>query len=357
MLLVLWCYIFSIESVKMVVRDQACKQCGVLNCSRHTNIINSITQRLTDLLEYFESPDEDMRTFIQPEKTKSATTSRPDILNGGSSKDSSFSDAALKQMGEVEKVTPMPQSSAVTERAIVHVGSAASSIPESRTATASNHSANDGIPRLGHGKGYKAHERHHFVRVNNTSFTSCASPTGAYSEIALVLWVDSKPYQKYSSSTDRYRVVISLMHDAEDDLWSISAKLLKRASYYNNKDEEEGQISNRLCITSEIRSEVKKMLLFLGISPREAYKMFRRNMEEKFVISASDYGFTTVESTSHCKLMKELEKPSTTNPHWDAHGTGYYGSYPHNLHPRHRMRERDARESMADHYTDAYGMD
>lgn len=334
------------------------------NCSRHGNLLNTLTQRLTDLLEYFESPDEDMRTFIQPEKTKATVSSKPDNLNGTGGK-SAFSEAALQQMSDFDKVTPMKPSNDVTTSAIVHIGPAAGSIPESRTTFMPNKSngtsytgpahptsqRSDGVSRLGHGKGYKAHERHHFVRVHTTSFTSCASPTGAYSETVLVLWVDSKAYHKYQSSTDKYRVVISLMYDAEDDLWSVSAKLLKRTSY-SQKDDEEGNIANRLCITSELRTEVKKMLLFLGISPREAYKMFRRNMEENFVVSPSDYGFITVESASHSKLMKDMEKASTSSvnsTYWDNHG-GYYGPHGH-MNPRHRMRERDARQS---HLQEAY---
>lgn len=348
----------------MAVRDQTCRQCGMLNCSRHGNLLNSITNRLTNLLEYFESPDEDMRTFIQPEKTKTPTTNRPDNLGGTT--ESSFKEKLLPQQSAAETITPMPKSNEITGREIVHIGPACGESFESRTAQSSSSASNtnhisrpEGVSRLGHGKGYKAHERHHFVRIQDVSFTSCTSPSSTYAETSLVLWLDSKPFHKYSHSTDKYRVVISIMYDSEDDLWSVSSKLLKRSGYYSQKDEEEGHIQNRLCITSELRTEVKKMLLFLGISPRQAYKMFRRNVDEKFIISSSDYGFTTVESASHSKLMKDLEKSSSSSSsstgHFDAHG-GYYGPYGH-MHPRHRMRDRDARQPTSYADLEGWGMD
>jgi hypothetical protein len=323
----------------MAVRDQSCNQCGALNCSRHNKLPNSITDRLSKLLEHFESPENDeMRTFIRPEKHLA-----PNSIEDDTSEASVIAPTAIMRTAN-DNVVPMPRSTeSITGKEIVLIGSSATTQTDS-TKLFSGDSVNgnkpDSIIKLSNGKGVRAHERHHFIHVNGTSFTSCISPSGEYSEMALVIWVDSKQYQKHQYSTERYRVVISLMYDAEEDLWSVSAKLIKRF-LYGARDEEEGQISNRLCVTSEIRTEIKKMLLYLGISPRDTYKFFRRNMEENFVVCTSEFGFTTVECESHSKLMKDLEKTtSTTNSGWDHHG-GYYGGHG-NMHSR--QPGRDQRE-------------
>lgn len=307
--------------------DRFCDICKEYNCLAHARP-KSLTQRLQNLLEYFEEPEEEMRTYIEPDKNKETKngTSLPVRSNNFDRHDarvnrvgvtSAFSETSLKDLSSIDDAKMMPRSEPVTTTAIVHVGHTGSANKEFL-------SAPNGPPKMQQltGGRYKAHERHHFVKIHASSFVSCASPTGNYSEVALVLWVDNKSYSK--SSSDRYRVVLSMMYDTEEDLWSISSKLIKRTTYYSSKDEEEGQISNRLCLTSELRSEIKKMLLYLGISPREAYRMFRRNMEERFVRSESEFGFTTIESASHAPLLKDLEKTTpTSSTGWEAHRQHY----------------------------------
>jgi hypothetical protein len=313
------------------MEQRYCTICKEYNCIAHARP-NTVTQRLTSLLEYFEEPEKkDMRTYIEPDKKSvkngASSSAKNDQFDrhdsrvnrvGGAS--SSFTESSLKDLSSVEEVKMMPRGD-VTTTAIVHVGHTGSANKEFLS----------GPPKLQQliGGRYKSHERHHFIKIHATSFVACASPTGAYSEIAVVLWVDNKSYSK--SSVDRYRVVLSMMYDGEEDLWSISSKLIKRQTYSYSKDEEEGQISNRLCLTTELRSEIKKMLLYLGISPREAYRMFRRNMSEHFIVAKSEFGFTTVETASHAALLKDLEKTvPTSQNNWDNHRQHYSphaGSY------------------------------
>lgn len=314
------------------MKQRFCNICNEHNCIKHA-APNGLTQRLTNLLEYFESePEEkDMRTYIAPDKNKSnrSNKSLPTVGENFDRHDTrlnSFSNDSLKDMSAAEQIIMMPRSTtpAVSTTAIVRVGDTNQEfIP-------------NGPPKLQQltGGRYKSHERHHFVKIHASSFVSCSSPTGIYSELAIVLWVDNKTYSK--SSNDRYRVILSLMYDSEDDLWSISSKLIKRGAYLSSKDEEEGQINNRLCLTSELRSEMKKMLLYLGISPRDAYRKFRRNMEEKFVVTASEFGFTTVENASHSILVKDLDKAVPTNiAGWNHHRRHFGGhQYPQGHHVR-----------------------
>jgi hypothetical protein len=303
-----------------------CNACKEYNCTAHARP-KSLTQRLTNLLEYFESdqeetPEKEMRSYISPDTESFDRHDRRLRVVGN------FSEDSLKDMSKADKVVMMPKAD-VTTTAIVHVG---------HTGSANKEFLPNKIPQLTGGK-YRSHERHHFMKIHASSFVSCSSPTGTYSEIAIILWMDGKHYSSKSSvSSDRYRVVLNLMYDAVDDLWSVSSKLIKRGIYLYSKDEDEGQISNRLCLTSELRSEIKKMLLYLGLSPREAYRKFRKNMEETFVKTESEFGFTTIESESHATLIKELEKPtstttttSTSTTGWDNHRQANYTNYGQNI--------------------------
>jgi hypothetical protein len=298
-----------------------CNACKEYNCTAHARP-KSLTQRLTTLLEYFESdqetPEKEMRTYIAPD-TKSSDFDRHDsrLRVVGN-----FSEDSLKNMSKADKIVMMPKAD-VTTTAIVHVGHTGSANKEFLPSNK--------LPQLTGGK-YRSHERHHFMKIHATSFVSCAAPSGTYCEIAIVLWMDGKHHSsKSSTSGDRYRVILNLMYDATDDLWSVSSKLIKRGAYLYSKDEEEGQISNRLCLTSELRSEIKKMLLYLGLSPREAYRKFRKNMDESFVKNESEFGFTTIESASHASLLKELEKSNTTTTTststtgWNHRQADYHG--------------------------------
>jgi len=323
--------------------ERYCDKCQTYNCTKH----GGLTQGLNNLLEFFQEPEETktMRTFVDPEKNSKVRLPVRNNFDRHDSRVSSFSDDSLKSMAEdddntlyrVQESKAMPKSEPVTTTAMIHVGS-------SSTTTHSNSKKDEPIKFTG-GK-YRPHERHHFIKIHATSFVTCSSPGGQYSETALALWIDNKYYHKYPN--EKYRVILSLMFDAEEDLWSISAKLFKR-SYM--KDEEEGNISNRLCVTSELRSEIKKMLLYLGLSPRDAYRMFRRNAEESFIINESEYGFVTVECESHSKLLKEWEKPSSYN--YDCHGFGY--GVHRGSHGIHRGREKDPLKHAMSGYDEYWG--
>ncbi len=315
-----------------MIKQVFCSFCKEYNCSKHAPY-KGLTQRLTTLLEYFESePEEkDMRTYIAPDKNKSGK-SLP-VVGDFDCRDSrlDFRDDTLKHISAAEMVIPMPKTPSTAMIQVGHTGNANQEFIPSNNSTTSVSPTR--LQQLTGGR-YKSHERHHFIKIHASSFVSCSSPTGSYSELAIILWVDGKHYSK--SSGDRYRVVLSMMYDAVDDLWSISSKLIKRGSYSYSKDEEEGQISNRLCLSSELRSEIKKLLLYLGISPRDAFKKFRRNMEENFLITSSEFGFTTVESASHAALIKDLEKiiPMSAMG-WDSHRQHYSA---HQYQQRHQTK-------------------
>lgn len=301
-----------------------CHKCNRYNCPLHL----SQTRRLIDLLGFFQEPienEDNMRSFFSPDKRKHS--SHPNIITP----DEQF-DRHSRSLETIK--TPDSRMSPSTAQ-MVHVPSVNNQHGwlQARNVSGNNNSTTGSsgqTSKLVGGK-YKPLEVHHFTKINSSSFQSISAPSGIYSETALILWVENKTYTKVSS--DRFRVVITLLYDMEEDLWHVSAKLVKR-SMYGTKDDEE-QVCNRLCATTELRSEVKRTLLFMGINPRHAYKMFRRNFEEDFNVTHAEYGFIMVECASHAKLMQTLEKPAsaTTNHNYgayDYHGSyGMYGNYAH----------------------------
>lgn len=179
----------------------------------------------------------------------------------------------------------------------------------------------NGIPIVRSGK--HINSRHYFHQISAVSFVSISNIRGTYSEISFYLWFAPKEHKQYQ---DRYRGVCNLMYDAEDDLWSVSAKIFKRPSYYV-KEDVEMQLENRSCFTTELKTEIKRMLLLLNISPKEIYRLLRRASQKDFNIVHLDFGFTTIESSNHNLYIKEYEK--TINP-----------SFNHNIYERSHGQDR-----------------
>ena len=335
---------------------QFCITCQIYNCRRHKIRKSNTTGNLKALLGHFQPPDDEMRTYTDPDKSiKSIITKDSDKLRIVDVTDT-FS--GMTEMGTILKPIPMPKNETVTPTSIVIVdnktnslSSSSSSSPIPLPSAQTSKKSSNTIKCVG--SGYRAHEKYHFVKIKHTSFVSCSSPTGLYSEIALVLWIDGKQFVKHASSMDRYRVVINMMYDMEADLWCVSAKLLKR-SYYQTKDDEENSIPNRLCSVSELRAEVKQMLLFFGISPREAYRMFRHNLSEDIVTVDSGAGFMTTQTKRHEQYVKDLEKPPTTTYYdtWGEHG------YKNNMQPNRHHRSGFSKEKDKEEidYSDVMGM-
>lgn len=293
-------------------------------CKRYSCPIQShdTSARFRELLEHFQEPEtSEMRTYHQPEKHKLIAHPN-DVLpsRGGNFDRNDPALASLQSPFLRENNTRMMPNSSVTpsnNTAMVRIGRTENEYVRMHDALSTSTST---ISKV---KGSKPRELHHFTKVKAISFVSVSAPEGLYSETSFVLWIDNK------SSSERRRIVIVMLFDRDEDLWNVSAKLMKRPLYYV-KDEEESQVQNRLCFTSELRGEIKRMMLYLGVSPRDVYRLFRKQMSEDLVITDADYGFMTVESASHAQLSKELEKADTTTSYatttgWEhrAHGANH----------------------------------
>lgn len=301
----------------------------------------SKTKNLLELLAFFNAPDQnDMRTFISPEKELNP--------NNVVELKSKQLQKELNQTFEksVSEPRAMPASSALTTNQQYNPYY----LKNNTTTSESEKSSNKEGLSVFKGEKYKPHEKHHFIPILYSSFVGNTSPDRKYSEISFILWLDGKSLQKYQySSPDKYRIIINMIYDAEDDLWNISAKMFKRPSY-SLKDDEENQVNNRLCLTNELRSEIKRILLFFGVSPRQAYRLFRKNIQEYISFSRLDGGFYSVECASHSARMQELNKPlsssstttTTYNNNYDRHRIydEYHGYSRHTGH-HHLGKQKD----------------
>lgn len=173
-------------------------------------------------------------------------------------------------------------------------------------------------------------DKHQFLKLRNLSFSSCSSPSGLYSEVSIVLWTEGKPVYNHSSSSERSRLVIILFYDSPADLWSLSAKQVKRYTH-STVDNEEIIVPTRSLSTLELKKELKKILLFMNIAPRDAYRMFRRLMDDELFIADGKEQFMLVESETHVNAMKNIDKFCSSSFQFDHHG------YMNNHHERHNF--------------------
>lgn len=280
------------------------------------------TDKLNTLLERFEDTEEEMRTFTDAPKTATLDMAMENASKLHRQKvGDAFTTVLFAENGGVDRkrihilgdpglISPMPRSEPMEPRrtALALVPPAPPSTPE--------------IEKFHQKHKHRAHELYSFNPIKASSFVCTSSPTGNYTEMVCVLWMDKV---NRSTALDRYRLVLNFLYDAEENIWGLSAKLIRR-SHYSTTDYEEGFINTRLCLTHELRSEAKKMLLYLNISPIEAYRLFRRNMEEGLIISRTTDNFLSVENTSHANYMRELEKTTSTTSCYDQYPRG---GYPH----------------------------
>jgi hypothetical protein len=177
-----------------------------------------------------------------------------------------------------------------------------------------------------------AQEKYRFRKLEAVSIQSTTNKTGRYSDMTVVFWDTEKPVAQsavysgtgYSTiSKDWERVCIHIVHNTIEDYYTLSVKLLKRANY-SAWDNEEG-IPDRICLQEELRTEIKRALLFFRINPMNAYRLFRKEWKGDFAVDKSEDGrITVVKSQSMKKLSERLNKqPQVYNHTSYIHSNGY----------------------------------
>jgi hypothetical protein len=164
-------------------------------------------------------------------------------------------------------------------------------------------------------------EKYKFRNLNRAAAISSASKSGRYSDFTLVFWTDELVSVSNSSyygtgytsyvSKDWERLSIHTVYDSLEDYYTLSCKLSRRGQHssYDTDD----CIPDRICYQNELMTEIKRAILFFKVSPKVAYRLFRKLFKEELHITydPKDGSIESVQTASNKKLAEKLKTSHT----------------------------------------------
>lgn len=176
-------------------------------------------------------------------------------------------------------------------------------------------------------------ERYRYRQLDQACCASSVSANGRYSDFTIIFWEKEKPgvvssvYSGGASYTVKEweRFSIHIVYDSLEEYYTLTSKLMKRGQYSSYDSED--CCPDRICEQTELLSEIKRSLLFFRISPKSAYKHFRRLFNVQMNTEYVD-GKAIITQSENSNALVERLKPSTSsgNSHWQGqgwHGHGY----------------------------------
>ena len=221
--------------------------------------------------------------------------------------------------------------SSITSTAIVrtnHTGAASAISSSTSNVTSYKKPEEKKGPSLSKIESYK------FRQLEQACAASSVSNDGRYSDFTVIFWEREKISPQstvYSGGNTSYtskdweRFSIHIVYDKLEDYYTITSKLLRRASYssFDNED----TIPDRICFQEELATELKRALLFFRISPRSAYKHFRKLFSQPLVTDYDNDGRALITQTKNCETLQERMKKAPTGT-WQGHnGHGWDHEY------------------------------
>ena len=164
-------------------------------------------------------------------------------------------------------------------------------------------------------------ERYKFRELEQACCTSSTSKDGRYSDFTIIFWEKGRPgivNTSYSGGNTAYttkeweRFSVHIVYDRIEDYFTISSKLLKRSGYSTYDNEE--TCPDRICLQDEIFKEVKRSMLFFRISPRVAYRHFRKLFKQEFVTEYDKSGHAVFTQSKNCETLQARLKTSNSGP-------------------------------------------
>lgn len=170
-------------------------------------------------------------------------------------------------------------------------------------------------------------ERYKFRQLEQACCASSVSSDGRYSDFTIIFWEQEKSVV-YSaqwnggtsySSKEWERFTVHVVYDSREDYYTVSSKLSKRSSYGSYDNDE--VVPDRICNQDELFTEIKRALLFFRISPKAAYKHFRRLFKQELMIDYDNNGRAIVVQTKNCMILNDRLKksPGSMNSHLYDH--------------------------------------
>lgn len=164
-------------------------------------------------------------------------------------------------------------------------------------------------------------ERYKFRQLEQACCASSMSRNGRYSDFTITFWEKDKPTVHsvvYSGGVTSYaskdweRFTIHIAYDSVEDYFTVTSKLLKRSSY-SSWDVEDTVVPDRICYQEELFTEIKRALLFFRISPKSAYKHFRRLFKQELITDLDPNGRAFITQTQNCESLQNRLKKTTTH--------------------------------------------
>lgn len=174
-------------------------------------------------------------------------------------------------------------------------------------------------------------ERYTFRAIDTACAASSMSQDSRYSDFTIILWLKEKlavssghysGSSGYSTSKDAERLSVHVVYDSLEDYYTLTTKLLKRSSYSTYDSEE--NVPDRICLsTKEVNDEIKRAFLFFCVSPRAAYKHFRKLFKQELSIDYDTANRACIAQTANCDtLFERLKRPAETWTGRDYCGMG-----------------------------------
>ena len=175
----------------------------------------------------------------------------------------------------------------------------------------------------------RTRERYIYRTYNNYCFTSNTSRSRKTSDFTFILWEDDKVSVRSNgyggmgghsiTSKDLERCIIHAVYDAEEEYYTLSVKIVRRSSY-SSVDNIEVSLPERICYQNELLPEMRKALLYLGISPRGAYKKFLKLQKQEHIhmLTVKSKILTGIRSESYSDLITKLSSTKSDSG-YDGH--------------------------------------
>ena len=172
-------------------------------------------------------------------------------------------------------------------------------------------------------------ETYRYRQLDQACCASSVSSDGMYSDFTIIFWEKDRPgvvSTMYTGNNSSYtikdweRFSIHIVYDSLEDYYMLTSKLLKRGqhSFYDSEE----ACPDKICEQSELFSEIKRALLFFRISPKAAYKHFRKLFKIPMVTEYDANGKAVITQSKNCEALQERLKKSSSSSStgWANHG-------------------------------------
>jgi hypothetical protein len=209
------------------------------------------------------------------------------------------------------KVKPMEQATALAT--IPHTPLLSRTVETSKDKTR--------IPQL------KAVENFKFRQLDSVCAASSADQSGRYSDFTVSFFIKEKT--TFSDTTwkgggqyatkDIERFVVHIAYDSVEDYYLVVCKMVKRSQYTSYDNEEPAP--EHICYQNELITDIKRTMLFFGIPPRTAYKMFRKLFKKNSINTEYDKNDRACmsETSNSGELTKKLAPKEYSYSAYEGH--------------------------------------